>query len=136
MTRLLAAAAAISLLVTAANADEAITAKITPTFAAAIPNIPGKSLKAVTVEYGPGGSSGSHTHAKSAFIWAYVLEGAFRSKVDDGPERIYRKGEFWTERPGAHHGVSANASATEPAKLLAVFVVDTDDTNLTIPDKR
>lgn len=29
------------------------------------------------------------------------------------------------------HGVSANASKTRPAKLLAVFVVDTDDTKLT-----
>jgi quercetin dioxygenase-like cupin family protein len=135
MKRLLAAVTA-TLLVTAAHAGEASLATITPTFGAAIPNIPGKSLKAVTVEYGPSGSSGSHTHAKSAFIWAYVLEGAFRSKVDDGPERVYRKGEFWTENPGAHHGVSANASDTEPAKLLAVFVVDTDDTNLTVPDHK
>ncbi|MDR4307189.1 cupin domain-containing protein [Chelatococcus sambhunathii] len=133
MIRILTAAAAI-LLVTAAYADDVPLAKITPVFGAAIPNIPGKSLKSVTVEYGPGGRSGSHTHAKSAFIWAYVLEGAFRSKVDDGPERVYREGEFWTENPGAHHVVSANASDTEPAKLLAVFVVDTRDTNLTVPD--
>jgi hypothetical protein len=28
---------------------------------------------------------------------------------------------------------SANASKTEPAKLLAVFVVDTNETELTIP---
>ena len=31
------------------------------------------------------------------------------------------------------HGVSANASETKPAKLLAVFVVDTNETELTIP---
>jgi PIN domain nuclease of toxin-antitoxin system len=31
------------------------------------------------------------------------------------------------------HGVSANASKTQPAKLLAVFVVDTNETELTIP---
>jgi len=35
--------------------------------------------------------------------------------------------------PGDRHGVSANASETEPAKLLAVFVVDTNETVLTIP---
>jgi hypothetical protein len=29
--------------------------------------------------------------------------------------------------------VSANASKTKPAKLLAVFVVDTNETELTIP---
>jgi hypothetical protein len=37
--------------------------------------------------------------------------------------------------PGDHHSVSENASATEPARLLAVFVVDTAETNLTIDDK-
>jgi quercetin dioxygenase-like cupin family protein len=53
----------------------------------------------------------------------------------DEPKRIYRAGESWYETPGARHAVSRNASATEPAKLLAVFVVDTDDKILTIPDK-
>ena len=47
-----------------------------------------------------------------------------RSKVNDEPERVYRAGEFWTEPPGARHAVSANASASEPAKLVAVFVAD------------
>lgn len=129
---LVAFAAFMFLVVSPIQADEA---KVAPAFGAAIPNIPGKSLKAVTVEYAPGGKSGSHRHAKSAFIWAYVLEGAFRSKVDDGPERIYRAGEWWTENPGAHHEVSANASDTAPAKLLAVFVVDSDEKTLTIPDQ-
>ncbi|MCE4226788.1 cupin domain-containing protein [Methylobacterium sp. C25] len=129
---LVAFAAFMFLVTSSIQADEA---KVAPAFGAAIPNIPGKSLKAVTVEYAPGGKSGSHRHAKSAFIWAYVLEGAFRSKVDDGPERVYRAGEWWTENPGAHHEVSANASDTAPAKLLAVFVVDSDEKTLTIPDQ-
>ena len=68
---------------------------------------------------------------KSAFIYATVLEGAIRSKVNDGPETTYRAGDSWSEYPGDRHGVSANASATEPAKLLAVFVVDTNETELT-----
>ena len=55
--------------------------------------------------------------------------------MKDGPKRIYSGDESWYETPGAHHAVSRNASATEPAKLLAVFVVDTDDKILTIPDK-
>ncbi|QKM50724.1 hypothetical protein B7760_04789 [Burkholderia glumae] len=36
--------------------------------------------------------------------------------------------------PGAHHVTSRNASATEPAKLLAVFVVDSDHRALTVND--
>ena len=84
------------------------------------------------VEYAPGGSSDAHTHPPSAFIYATVLEGAIRSKVNDGPVTTYRARESFSEFPGDRHGVSENASATEPAKLLAVFVVDTDQTELVL----
>jgi hypothetical protein len=76
------------------------------------------------VEYPAGASSTAHRHAKSAFIYAYVLSGEIRSKVDDEPVRIYRHGESWFESPGARHVVSENVSATAPARLLAVYVVD------------
>jgi quercetin dioxygenase-like cupin family protein len=102
-----------------------------PNFAQPIPNIPGKSLIAVTVDYPPGAASQPHTHAKSAFIYAYVVSGAIESQVDDGPRRVFHAGETFSEPPGARHSVSRNASATEPAKLLAVFVVDTNDKVLT-----
>jgi hypothetical protein len=52
-----------------------------------------------------------------------------------GPEKVYHAGESWAEVPGDHHVVSANASDTQPARLLAVFVVDTDEKNLITPDK-
>jgi peptide methionine sulfoxide reductase MsrA len=96
---------------------------VTKNFEAAIPNIPGKSVFAVEVDYAPGAASPSHTHAKSAFIYAYVISGAIESKVNDGETRIYRAGESWSEPPGAIHSISRNASKTEPAKLLAVFVL-------------
>jgi|SRR4051794_15121270 quercetin dioxygenase-like cupin family protein len=108
---------------------------VTKNFEAAIPNLPGKSLVAVEVDYAPGAASGPHTHAKSAFIYAYVISGAVESKVDDGATRIFRTGESWSERPGAVHSISRNASKTEPAKLLAVFVLDTNDNPLTAPIK-
>jgi quercetin dioxygenase-like cupin family protein len=108
-------------------------AKITLVYEHALPNVPGKSIKGVMVEYGPGGSSLAHTHPKSAFIYATVLEGAIRSSVNDGPVVTYRTGESFSEMPGDRHSVSENASKTEPAKLLAVFVVDTDEKELTMP---
>lgn len=108
--------------------------KVTVVFDHVLPNVPGKSMRGVLVEYGPGGSSVSHTHPSSAFIYATVLEGAIRSQVNDGPATVYRAGESWSEKPGDHHKVSANASDTEPAKLLAVFVVDTDETDIVIDD--
>jgi quercetin dioxygenase-like cupin family protein len=99
-----------------------------------IPNLPGKRLVSLVVEYPPGVSSPPHRHAPSAFIYAYVLEGRIRSQVDDEPVRIYLPGESWSETPGARHQVSANASDTEPARLLAVFIVDATDDPLTAPD--
>ncbi|WP_454019469.1 cupin domain-containing protein [Azospirillum sp. Marseille-Q6669] len=119
-----------------ADTPQSKNAKVTLVYEHALPDVPGKSVKGVLVEYGPGGSSPAHTHAKSALIYATVLEGAIRSKVNDGPAKTYRVGENFTELPGDHHGVSANASDTKPAKLLAVFIVDTADTELTTPDKK
>lgn len=100
-----------------------------------LPNVPGMSMKGVLVEYAPGGTSPAHTHPRHAFIYATVLEGAIRSQVNDGPVVTYHAGENFSEFPGDHHAVSENASKTEPAKLLAVFVVDTNETNLTTYDK-
>jgi quercetin dioxygenase-like cupin family protein len=106
---------------------------VSPHFERKIPNIPGKSLVALIVDYAPGGASPSHIHAKSAFIFAYVLSGEIESQVNDEPKRVYRAGESWYETPGSAHKVSRNASKTEPARLLAVFVVDTGDKKLTTP---
>jgi quercetin dioxygenase-like cupin family protein len=104
-------------------------------FEQVIPNIPGKSLTVFVVDYPPGGASPAHTHAKSSFIFAYVISGSIESKVNDGESRVYSAGESWSEPPGATHSISRNASKTEPAKLLAVFVADTDDKALTTPIK-
>jgi quercetin dioxygenase-like cupin family protein len=128
---------AAALLATGISAHEEVApgAKVSVVFDAPLPNVPGKSMRAVLVEYEPGAGSPSHRHPDSAFIYARVLEGAIRSKVNDEPEKTYKAGESWTEKPGDHHQVSHNASDTEPAKLLAIFVVDTDDKKIVIPDK-
>ena len=113
-----------------ANPNEA---QVTLVYQHELPNVPGKSIKGVLVEYGPGGHSGSHTHPASAFIYATVLEGEIASQVNDGPVKVYRAGESFSELPGDVHRVSANASKTKPAKLLAVFVVDSNEKELTKP---
>jgi quercetin dioxygenase-like cupin family protein len=124
---------AIPLSCAAADAPKANEARITLVYQHELPNVPGKSVKGVLVEYGPGASSPGHTHPKSAFIYATVLEGAIRSQVNDGPAQTYQAGQNFSELPGDRHAVSANASKTKPAKLLAVFVVDTSEKELTIP---
>lgn len=133
------AAAGLILSVTIASAAAAPRASsrqetITPVADAPITNIPGKRLVALVVEYPPGAKSLPHRHAGSAFIYAYVLSGEIRSAVNDEPLRVFRPGDSWFEKPGAHHAMSENASDTTPARLLAVFVVDENDKPLTIPD--
>ena len=109
--------------------------KVTLVYDHALPNVPGKSMKGVLVEYGPGVASTAHTHPKSAFIYATVLEGAIRTSVNDGRAVIYRAGQNFPEFPGDRHTLDENASKTEPAKLLAVFVVNTDEKELLTPIK-
>ena len=109
------------------------TETVTPHFEKAIPNIPGKTMKVVIVDYPPGSASVPHSHADSSFIFAHVLSGEIESKVNDGLTQTYRAGESWYEPPASRHLVSRNASKTKPARLLAVFVLDSDEKTLTTP---
>lgn len=103
---------------------KAVDGTITPAFQYAIPNIPGKTVTALLVDYPPGAKTAPHRHG-SAFVMAYVVSGAIRSQVDDGPVTVFHAGQSWSEQPHAHHRMSANASGTEPAKLLAIFITNT-----------
>jgi quercetin dioxygenase-like cupin family protein len=104
-------------------ADEARPVQAMPVFNHKLPNVPGKTLTGVLVKYAPGASSPSHAHAGS--VYAYVLSGRVRSENSDtGPARVYAAGEGFFEPPGSTHKVSQNASDTEPASLLAIFVAD------------
>ena len=92
-------------------------------FSERLPNVPGKTLTGVHVSYPPGGKSSSHAHAGS--VYAYVLSGKVRSENSaTGPARVYSAGEGFFEPPGSVHTISENASDTEPATLLAIFVAD------------
>jgi quercetin dioxygenase-like cupin family protein len=137
ITRFLCAAALIAAFVPTVLARDASDgkAKVTLVYDHVLPNVPGKSVRGVLVEYAPGATSPAHLHPKSAFIYATVLEGAIRSQVNDEPVKTYRAGESFSEMPGDRHSVSENASTTEPARLLAVFIVDTNETVLTTPLK-
>ncbi|MEH2540084.1 MULTISPECIES: cupin domain-containing protein [unclassified Bradyrhizobium] len=129
-----AAAAVVALAIVAIPAAHAEGDKVTPVRSEKLPNVPGKSLTAVVVNYEPGGKSASHHHAGSVF--AYVLSGSIRSENSaTGPARVYKAGESFFEPPGSEHLVSENASTTEPASLLAVFVAD-DGAQLTTFGKK
>jgi quercetin dioxygenase-like cupin family protein len=86
------------------------------------------------VDYRPGGFSAPHRHPASGSVFAYVLSGSIRSQVEGEPLGVYSAGQSWTEPPNSHHIVSANASKTEPARLIA-FVIADDGVQVTVYDK-
>jgi quercetin dioxygenase-like cupin family protein len=118
---------------TSRAAGEEVGVEVKPVRVEKLLNVPGKTLTAVVVTYAPAGKSGAHHHAGSVF--AYVLAGAIRSENSaTGPVKVYKAGESFFEPPGSQHLISENASATEPASLLAVFVAD-DGAQLTSFDR-
>jgi quercetin dioxygenase-like cupin family protein len=95
---------------------------VEPIASYALPNVPGKRITIVRVFYGPGGFTRAHRHAGT--VTAYITKGEIRSQLAGGPVETFKVGQSFFEPPGATHLVSANASNTEPAELIAVFVAD------------
>ena len=95
---------------------------VEPIASYALPNVPGKRVTIVRVFYGPGGFTRTHRHAGS--VTAYITKGEIRSQLAGGPVETFKVGQSFFEPPGATHLISANASNTEPAELIAVFVAD------------
>jgi quercetin dioxygenase-like cupin family protein len=95
---------------------------VEPISSHALPNVAGKRVSIVRVFYGPGGFTPPHRHAGS--VTAYITKGEIRSQLAGGPVETFGVGQSFFEPPGSTHLVSANASVTEPAELIAVFVAD------------
>jgi quercetin dioxygenase-like cupin family protein len=97
-------------------------------------DIPGKSVTTAIVDFPPGAYSPRHRHPGS--VTAYVLKGTLRSQLAGGPVETYTAGQTWFEPPGAIHLFAENASSTEPAQLLAIFITNDNCGPLVIPDDR
>ncbi|HLZ03669.1 MAG TPA: cupin domain-containing protein [Bradyrhizobium sp.] len=104
------------------NAEGSALDKVELIASYALPNVPGKRVTIVRVSYGPGGFTRPHRHAGS--VTAYITKGEIRSQLGGGPVETFGVGQSFFEPPGSTHMVSANASKTEPAELIAVFVAD------------
>ncbi len=95
-------------------------------FSQQLSKLDGEHLKVTLVEvrYGPGEASSPHSHPCG--VIGYVIEGAIRTQVNSEPETIYSAGQGFYEAPNSVHLVSANASSTRPAKLVAYLICDHD----------
>ncbi|GAB7365826.1 hypothetical protein MBLNU230_g7158t1 [Neophaeotheca triangularis] len=89
-------------------------------------NCPGKTIVGLRVDFGPNAMTPPHRHGGAA-VSAYVFKGTLFNKMNDDPMKVIQEGGTWYEAPGCHHRISNNASATDPATLLATMVLDTED---------
>ena len=107
---------------------------VTPLLKQVLVDVPGREVMVITLDIPPGGGSAPHRHP-GHHVFGYVLEGSYKLKLDQGDEKILTKGQAFYEAPGQLHAVSANASSTEPAKVLAVIVAESGKP-VTVPEKQ
>lgn len=123
MNRLIHLRAAAALLLAAGAYGRAGAEEVHPVFQHLLPDVPGKQLTVVEVDFAPGDTARPHRHGR-AFVYAYVLAGEVESQLEGEPAQVFRAGQDWSEPPGAHHVLTRNMSATAAARLLVVFVAD------------
>lgn len=73
-----------------------------------LPNVPGKSITTVVVEFPPGAHSPRHRHPGS--VTAFVLKGSVRSQLGEAPLKHF---------PWARHGSSRRVPSTCSPKMPA-----------------
>jgi quercetin dioxygenase-like cupin family protein len=117
-----------------ATAQQAPATKVTTLLQQVLADLPGREVVMVTLDIPPGGGSAAHRHP-GHHVFGYVLEGSYKLKVGDGAETVVNKGQTFYEAPGQLHAVSANASQSEPAKVLAVIVAESGKP-ITVPEKQ
>ncbi len=109
-------------------------------FTAPLADAPGKNLVVVELAFAPNAKAPStpeqhprgHHHPGSVYV--YVTDGAVRMGVEGHPVQVVKAGGSFFEAVGAHHIIAENASATEPARAIAVMIVP-DGAPLATPDE-
>jgi quercetin dioxygenase-like cupin family protein len=102
------------------SAHAAESAVVTPLMLKELPDVPGKEMLMITVDYPPGAVDPVRRHDAYAFI--YVLQGSIVMQVRGGKEVTLVPGQTFYEGSNDVHTVGRNASTTEPAKFLVVFL--------------
>jgi quercetin dioxygenase-like cupin family protein len=107
--------------------------KVTALMNQVIAEYPGHEMTMITLDIPPGGGSAPHRHP-GHHTFGYVLEGTYKIKLDNGPEKTLTKGQTFYEAPGQLHAVSRNGSDTEPAKVLVVMLAESGKPT-TVPER-
>jgi quercetin dioxygenase-like cupin family protein len=104
--------------------------EIKPISCTPLPDIPGKAVTVAIVDFPPDAYTPRHHHPGN--VTAFVLKGTLKSQLAGEPPMTYTQGQSWFEPKGAIHLFAENASKTEPASLLAMFVADENCGPLTV----
>ena len=103
-------------------AVKAPQASVTSLTSKDLPELPGKEVLMITVDYPPGSVDPIHRHNAHAFV--YVLEGSIIMQVKGGKEVTLTPGQTFYEGPNDVHVVGRNASSAKPAKFVVFFIKD------------
>jgi quercetin dioxygenase-like cupin family protein len=97
----------------------------------ALPNVPGKAITTVVVEFPPLAYSPAHRHPGS--VQAVVTAGTIRSQLAGSPPADYQVGQSFFEPPGTLHMFAENNDPVHSATLIATFVTDENCGSLVLP---
>jgi quercetin dioxygenase-like cupin family protein len=118
--RVLGTALVLAFSVQAARAAEAPEPVVTSLMLKDVPDVPGREVLMLTVDYPPGCVEHVHRHDADAFV--YVLEGTIVMGVRGSKEVTLTPGQTFYEGPNDVHTIGRNASKTKPAKFV-VFLL-------------
>ena len=104
------------------STQNASGAEVTTVMTQALRDFPGKEALMLVVEYPPGAVSAPHRHNAHTFV--YVLEGSVVMGVSGKPAATLTPGQTFYESPDDVHSIASNASQTQPAKFLVLFLKD------------
>jgi quercetin dioxygenase-like cupin family protein len=108
-------------------------------FSVQLPEMPRMNLTVVELASAPNPEPPSTAerrrrgHRHPGPVLVYVTQGALRLALQGESVQVVRAGETFFEPPRAHHIISENASATEPARAIAVMLVPEGEP-LTVPE--
>jgi quercetin dioxygenase-like cupin family protein len=88
----------------------------------ALPDMAGKEVLMLNVDYPPGTVEHVHRHDAHAFV--YVLEGTIIMGLKGDKEVTLKPGDTFYEGPQDIHTVGRNASQTKPAKFIVFLLKD------------
>jgi quercetin dioxygenase-like cupin family protein len=128
---LLGILAAVTISVAQADADAKDGTILTALMEKPLANRSAAVAGLLTVEYAPGAGTPPHSHPADTFV--YVLEGAIEMQVAGGELKTLKQGDTFYELPTDKHVVSRNASKTERAKFLVMFIKE-KSAELVVPE--